>query len=146
MPIPSLGLPRTWGWIACGALLVALVALVDVQTINPRISVRWSPALDVAQRARLEVRYGLSNGAQDTDDTWRYDLGNRSREHIRALLSDPAVEDTGYINREALTVAEPLVRVRIREVPYPFSDRSTVPRSCCSCTRRRGSCWRARCC
>lgn len=118
---------RTRAWIALGVLLIALLALIDVQMIGPRVSVRWSAQLDPAGRSALEGRYGLRNGEPDEGATWRYDLADRSRDNIRALLQDPAVDDTGYIDRDALTVPAPDIRLAIRPLPYPFSDRFDHP-------------------
>jgi hypothetical protein len=114
---------RTWAWIVLGGVLVAFFPLVQVTIIDPRVHVRWHESVTVADRTALERRYALLNGApvEETGRTWRYELGELSRENIRALIQDPAVADTGYIDREALTSEGRDVDVRIT-VRYPYSD------------------------
>lgn len=114
--------PRTLVWIGLGGVLLAIVALIDVQVTGPRISVQWSPAVTARARAALEGRYDLRNGELDQGTVWRYDLGNRSRKNIGALIHDRAVLDTGYIDRETLTPRPRDVRVTVRSFPYPFQD------------------------
>lgn len=111
---------RTWAWVALG-VLAAIVALVRVTIIDPRVHVRWDDRIGSADRAALERQYGLRNGAliQGTSNTWRYDLGLVSRENIRALVADPAVADTAYIDRDALASEGRELHVSLR---YPFSD------------------------
>lgn len=111
---------RTWAWIALGGVLLAGLALIDVQISGPRIAVQWSPGLSAVDRTALERRYDLREGEPDEGTTWRYDLGNRSRDNIGALIRDAAVLDTGYLDREALTARPRDVRVTVRSFPYPF--------------------------
>lgn len=111
-------------WMALGGVLIAIVALVDVTMTGPRVTVRWRAEISSVDRAALERRYDLRNGRPEQGTTWRYELGRRSRENIRALVYDPAVDDTGYIDRDALTAPDPDVRVSIRPLPglpFPFS-------------------------
>ena len=118
---------RSLAWIALGSGLIPLLALIQlaitdsVTIIDPRVTVRWHDSVSPATRTALEDRHGLRSGTRDdtTTDTWRYRLGDTSRENIRALIRDPAVEDTGYIDREALA---PEGRA-LRGTPwYPFRD------------------------
>lgn len=51
-------------WMALGAALVAIVAVVDVTTIDPRVTVRWRAEVGPADRVTLERRYGPGNGEQ----------------------------------------------------------------------------------
>lgn len=60
---------------------------------------RWSPQVDTAARGRLEQRYGLADGAPTDGRTFAYNLTNLSTENIRAMVLDPAVEDTHRIHR-----------------------------------------------
>lgn len=120
--------PRLWKpvlWIVAGALL-ATAALVDITISAPRVAVRWRTDIDAAQRERLERRYDLRNGEQDASgqstSTWRYDLGDRSSGNIRALVDDPAVDDTGNIDRDALTAPGRAVRVTMRAIPRPIRE------------------------
>jgi hypothetical protein len=112
---------QQWAWVAL-ALALAALAFVDVQVSGPRVAVQWSEATGPAARAVLERRFDLRRGEPDQGTTWRYDLGNRSRDNIAALIHDPAVLDTGYIDREALTTRPRDVSVSIRRISYPFSD------------------------
>ena len=126
-PAQRRALPRrAWPWVLLGGLLIAAVALVDVTITGPRVAVRWDADLTSDDRIALERRYALGNGEPDqgtvSTNTWRYELNNRSRENIRALLGDPAVGDTAYIDRDSLTVDEPDVRLSVRSLWYPFSD------------------------
>ena len=113
---------RRLAWIALGGVLLAILALIDVQVTGPRIAIQWAPATTAGDRAVLEGRYGLRNGEFDEGTTWRYDLGNRSRDNIGALIHDAAVLDTGYIDRDALTARPRDVHVTVRAIPYPFQD------------------------
>lgn len=113
---------RKWAWIALGSVIVAVVALVDVQVSGPRIAIQWSPDVAPATRAQRERQYDLRAGEVDQGTTWRYDLGDRSRDNIAALVGDPTVVDTGYIDREAMTTRPRDVRVTIRRPSFPFSD------------------------
>ena len=114
--------PRTLAWIGLGGVLLAIVALIDVRVTGPRIAIQWSPATTAGDRAALEGRYDLRNSEFDEGTTWRYDLGNRSRDNIGALIHDASVLDTGYIDRETLTARPRDVQVTIRPFPYPFRD------------------------
>jgi hypothetical protein len=113
---------RTWAWIAAGILLIAILALVRVTITYPRVHVRWQPAVSPADRAALERRYDLRSGTptDETTTTWRYDLGDPSRDNIRALLEEPSVDDTAYIDRNALTAEDGRgIRITSR---YPLRD------------------------
>lgn len=121
-------LPRGCLWLALAAVLALTAALIEVTISGPRVSVRWRADLTPADRVQRERQYGLRNGERDKDSasTWRYDLGDRSRPNIDALLSDRVTEDTHGIDREALTVPRPTIRVGIRSLtrptlPFPFS-------------------------
>jgi hypothetical protein len=105
--------------LVLGGAVLVLLALVRVTITDPRVHVRWDESLSAADRAQLERRYDLRNGRPLEGSTWRYDLGERSRENIRALISDPAVDDTSYIDRDALTSEGRAVDVTVW---YPFND------------------------
>ena len=104
-----------------GAVVLAVAALVDVTLTGPRVAVRWAASVSDSNRAELERRYSLRDGRRDGGPEWRYQLGDRSRENIGALVRDPAVADTGYIDRAQLTAAEPEVTFGIRPLPFPLS-------------------------
>src|SRR5687767_8988429 len=117
---------RRWAWIALGAVLAA-AAILRVDVTGPRVHVRWSASVDPAERARLERRYDLREpGLIDgPTNTWRYDLGETSSVNIGALLRDPAVGDTAYIDRNALTAVDGR-SIRV-SAWYPFNDLLTHP-------------------
>lgn len=114
---------RTWVWISLGVALVATLTLVRVTVVNPGVNVRWSAAVNPAQRAALERKYDLRNGSplEGTTTGWRYELGTRSSDNIRRLVENAAVEDTGNLDRDAMTAPSPDVRIAIRPLWYPFS-------------------------
>ena len=111
---------QTWAWIAFGVLL-AMLMLVRVTITDPRVHIRWHERVTDTDRAALERRYDLRHGGpiDGQGNTWRYELGTLSRDNIGALLRDPAVADTAYIDRDALDTAGRDVQVALR---YPFSD------------------------
>lgn len=117
-------------WAAAVGVLVITLSLVTVTITGPRVSVRWQATISSADRLALEQRHDLRNGRQDdaqNDTVWRYELGDRSREAVAALVNDPAVADTHYINRSTYEVDDPTVDVAtripsiLRLLPFPFS-------------------------
>jgi hypothetical protein len=82
--------------------IMAITAGLLWLTLTPapvRINVRWTTALDDAERANLETRFHLTDGARTTGTTFTYVLADRSADNIRALVQNPAAEDTDGINR-----------------------------------------------
>lgn len=63
------------------------------------VNVRWSAATDDSRRRELETRYHLTEATRREGSTWRYVLRDDSAANIRALVSDPSVEDTSGIER-----------------------------------------------
>jgi hypothetical protein len=119
--------PRRRFWIAFGTLLVAAAALIEVTVTGPRVAIRWGSEVDASDRLALEQRYGLRNGRPDDGPEWRYELSDWSRENIDALVHDPAVVDTHYIDRGGLTAERPEVRVAIRALPFPLGPDPGFP-------------------
>ena len=68
------------------------------------IHVRWAPNMDDAARLQLEQRYRLAQAEPRGNRTFGYALTDRSRDNIRNLVLDPAVEDTHEIHRTAFRV------------------------------------------
>lgn len=68
------------------------------------IHVRWAPGIDDATRERLQRAYSLVAGERREARTWGYLITDRSRTNIRALVQDPAAEDTHNIHRTAFRV------------------------------------------
>ena len=129
---------RLWVWVAATA--VALAALVQVIVTGPRVSVRWTDGLSDAARTALEQRYSLLAGRRDGGQVWRYELRDTSSGNIGALIGDPAVADTNYVDRSRLTADPTTVSVGIRPLPFPFStdaefdrlDQLLQPQSLCA--------------
>ena len=101
---------RAWSLAAAVALLL-VTALAQVQVVPPRVHVRWRDDVSAGRRADLERRYGLDAGERVEAGTWRYDVRDRSPGNIGALIADPAVADTAYVDRDKLTVPPRQVRV-----------------------------------
>lgn len=89
-------------WALAGALYAGRrVAFGDRPAA---IHVRWAATVDDARRQQLEGQYGLTAPEPTDGRTFAYALTNLSLANIRALVSDPAVEDTHEINRTAYRV------------------------------------------
>ena len=117
-------------WTVVIAALAVTAALVTVTVTGPRVSVRWQETISGSDRLELEQRHHLRNGRQDdarNPNVWRYDLGDWSRDAVAALVRDPAVADTNYIDRATYDVGDPAVTVAsrlpamLRLLPFPFS-------------------------
>lgn len=67
----------------------------------PRVHIRWVAGISDTQRAELERRFGLIEGRRRDDATWEYDLTNVSPSAVSALIADPAVADTHYLDRSS---------------------------------------------
>jgi hypothetical protein len=113
--------------MALGAVLLALAALVEVEVTGPRVAVRWASEVDASDRRALEEQYELRHGRQGDGPEWHYELGDWSRENVRALVGDPAVADTAYVDRAASTTERPQRRVAIRPLPFPLSSDAGFP-------------------
>jgi hypothetical protein len=92
-------------------MLVLAAALTTVTVIEPRIHVRWRAGVSAAERAVLEQRYGLASGEFTEGTTLAYELRDGSRDNIAALIREPAVEDTGEIDRPNLRAPERQIRI-----------------------------------
>jgi len=71
----------------------------------PRVHVRWAAEISDAQRTALERRFALIEGQPRENTTWEYDFSDVSPSAVRALIEDPAVADTHYIDRRSGQVA-----------------------------------------
>jgi hypothetical protein len=78
---------------------VGLVRLLVPPAVAPRINVRWADGVSDADRDRLESRLRLVAAEQREGTTWVYDLADPSWRGVRALVAEPAVADTHYVNR-----------------------------------------------
>lgn len=72
-----------------------------------RIAVRWAAHVALDQRAMLERRYGLLAGVADEGRTWRYELEDPEPATLRAMVNDPAVEDTNNVERSSGRIVTP---------------------------------------
>ena len=85
------------------------------------IHVRWSPSVDDAARHRMEQEHGLVFPELEEGRTYSYALANTESRNIRALILEPAVEDTHYLHRTAFRVGYFAPRL-----PY-LTPRPTIP-------------------
>jgi hypothetical protein len=99
---------------ALALLLLVAAGLVHVDIVDPRVNVRWADGVSDEARLSFEQRFGLESGQPVEGSTWRYVLRDRSRENIRAVVSEPAVDDTHEIDRSAFTAPDREVRVTLR--------------------------------
>jgi hypothetical protein len=91
---------------------------------HPVIGIRWAATVPDEQRRALEERYRLQPLPDDPD---RYRLTNFGADNVKALVSDPAVEDTSGIDRRSMRTPDgafpwlylqlqryiPLIRLRV---------------------------------
>lgn len=118
---------RHRAWLALGVGVVAMLALVKISFVYPQIRVRWREGISAADRAIAERKYDLRNGAAVEGRTSAYELGDGSSGNLRALIQDPVVEDTGNIDRDALTAPGRRMRITTRRIPFPLDDRFDRP-------------------
>ena len=92
--------------LLCWALAGTAYAVLRLTFGNRPVSihVRWAPTIDDAVRLQLEQRYQLARAELREDRTFAYALTDRSRDNIRNLVLDSAVEDTHAIHRTAFRV------------------------------------------
>ena len=88
---------------AVAAFCLPIAARVVSGPAGARVHVRWEASLDASARQQLEARFHLADGEHLDGTTWRYDLVDPSRDTIRALVRDPAAEDTQHIDRSSFT-------------------------------------------
>ena len=103
--------------ILAGACLLVVLVVLTVRvsapppTGAPLIRVRWTPSVDVAERASRESAFRLRRGEAHGDRTWSYNLTDTSSDNIRAIVTDPAVEDTDGLDRREFRIAVPQVTI-----------------------------------
>ena len=96
-------------WALAGTAYAVLRLTFGDRPVN--IHVRWAPTVDDATRLQLEQRYRLARAEPREDRTFGYALTDRSRDNIRSLVLDPAVEDTHEIDRTAFRVGDAAPRL-----------------------------------
>ena len=109
-----------WKTAAFGcAVLGCALPVVARLVAGPRgadVHVEWAASVDEAMRERLVEKYRLEDPRKLKDTyTWRYDLVDPSRENIRALVNDPAIEDTHEIDRGDFVLAPTAPRTARRQ-------------------------------
>ena len=103
-------------WTTAGTAYAVLRLTFGDRPVN--VDVRWDATVDDAARFQLEQRFRLARPEPNGDRTFSYALTDRSRENIRNLVADPAVEDTHQIDRTAFQV-ETSARVLPYVTPSP---------------------------
>jgi hypothetical protein len=68
------------------------------------VHVRWAPTVDAARRADVERTLSLTRGALREGTTWGYYVTDVSSANLRAIVENPAVEDTHNIHRTAFRI------------------------------------------
>jgi hypothetical protein len=112
-----------------GGVLLALagVLLVTLRlTYGERsafINVRWAASVDEAARQAAERVHALVPVEFREQRTWLYELTDVSREHVRQLVQDPAVEDTHHVDRARFRIQGTAERGN-----YPGGGAAWIPR------------------
>jgi hypothetical protein len=89
-------------WALAGALYTGRKAAFGDRPAA--VHVRWAATVDEGLRQRLERQYSLTTPQQTDSRTFAYAITDVSGANIRALVLDPAVEDTHEINRTSYRV------------------------------------------
>ena len=117
--------------LLAGAGLLVVLAILSIRVSGPPpsgaplIRVRWTPSVDSAAQASRESALRLRRGDPHGDRTWDYDLLDTSSANIRALVTDPAVEDTDGIDRQGFRVAVADVTIAARlTAAFPALERT----------------------
>ena len=85
-------------FLAATALAYAIVPVfLPVRPVP--IHVRWKADVTEARRLEFEHWFQLTAGLPTEGQTWSYELKDPSTATIRALIQDPAVDDTAGLNR-----------------------------------------------
>lgn len=117
-----------------GAVLLVILAVFTIRvpgpepTVAPLIRVRWAPSVDDGERVARETSFRLRRGEPHSDRTWSYDLLDTSQDNIRALITDPSVEDTDGLDRREFRVVVPSVTIAERfTAAFPLLERMAGP-------------------
>ena len=81
-----------------------------VRLLSPPFDIRWTPDVDDASRLRLEAELGLADARRVERDatgrTWAYRLRRPTRDRVRTVLMNAAVEDTARIDAARFEIVE----------------------------------------
>ena len=101
------GPPAGWRAAALTCAAAALCLMIAARVVSGPagaiVHVRWEASLEASARQELEARFRLADAELLDGSTWRYDLVDPSRDIIRALVRNPAVDDTHHIDRSSFT-------------------------------------------
>lgn len=117
----------------CGVIVLGVLALMTIRVPGPvpspaTISVRWAAGVGTEDREVREAVLRLERIAPNGDRSWLYRLRDSSAANIRALVTDPTVEDTGGIDRGEFRVDAPSVTLAERlTARFPAVERATGP-------------------
>ena len=118
---------------ACGVIVLGVLALMTIRVPGPvasapMINVRWAAGVGADDRETREAALRLERGAANGDRTWSYRLRDSTAANIRAIVTDPAVEDTAGVDRSAFRVISPSVTLAERlTARFPALERATGP-------------------
>lgn len=89
-------------------LIAAAVAFGALRLVygqrSAYVHVRWAPTVETAGRAQMERTYSLTRGELREGTTWGYYATDLSNANLRALVENPAVDDTHNIHRSAFRI------------------------------------------
>jgi hypothetical protein len=104
-------------WVLAGLIHLAVPMVFGQQPIG--LHVRWASNVAPAERVRLEERFHLADGQLRDGSTWDYVLLDPSSENIRALVEEPAAEDTTSLDRNTFQPLPGISRLTWR-TPHPL--------------------------
>jgi hypothetical protein len=82
-----------------------MIARAMAGPLGVLVHVRWQASLSADARRELETRFHLVDGTPLDGTTWRYALMDQSQANVRALVGEPAAEDTHHIERRSYRVS-----------------------------------------
>jgi hypothetical protein len=93
------------GVILIVVAVAAFAALKLVYGQRPAyVHVRWASSVDATMRTQMEKIYSLTRGELREGTTWGYYVTDVSGANLRAIVENPAVEDTHNIHRTAFRI------------------------------------------
>jgi hypothetical protein len=114
-------------------IVLGVLALMTIRVPGPipspaTISVRWAAGVGTEDRQVREAALRLERIAANGDRSWVYRLRDSSAANIRALVTDPMVEDTDGVDRSEFRVVSPSVTLAERVTArFPALERATGP-------------------